>query len=110
MIDHLKQMAIFARVVDEGSFRAAAKELSLSPSRISETVADLEDYLGVTLLTRTTRTHLSQLVRCASLSLHFWLRGRFLPLSRRLQSCIRMSPSLSPTQITAWVYWKTGLT
>ncbi|MEM9582434.1 MAG: LysR family transcriptional regulator [Pseudomonadota bacterium] len=55
MIDHLKQMAIFARVVDEGSFRAAAKELSLSPSRISETVADLEDYLGVTLLNRTTR-------------------------------------------------------
>ncbi len=55
MIDHLKQMAIFARVVDEGSFRAAARQIGLSPSRISETVSDLEDFLGVTLLHRTTR-------------------------------------------------------
>lgn len=55
MIDHLKQMAIFARVVDEGSFRAAAAQIGLSPSRISETVSELEDYLGVTLLHRTTR-------------------------------------------------------
>lgn len=55
MIDHLRQMAVFARVVDEGSFRAAAKEIGLSPSRVSETVSELEDYLGVTLLYRTTR-------------------------------------------------------
>lgn len=55
MIDHLKQMAVFARVVDEGSFRAAAREIGLSPPRVSETVADLENYLGVTLLHRTTR-------------------------------------------------------
>ncbi len=55
MIDHLRQMAIFARVVDEGSFRAAAQSLDLAPSRISETVSDLETYLGTTLLYRTTR-------------------------------------------------------
>ena len=55
MIDHLRQMAIFARVVDEGSFRAAAKDVGLAPSRISETVSELEAYLGVTLLYRTTR-------------------------------------------------------
>ncbi|WP_136440693.1 LysR family transcriptional regulator [Pacificoceanicola onchidii] len=55
MIDHLRQMAVFARVVDEGSFRAAAREVGLSPSRVSETVSELEDYLGVTLLYRTTR-------------------------------------------------------
>lgn len=55
MIDHLRQMAIFARVVDEGSFRAAAKDIGLAPSRISETVSELEDYLGITLLYRTTR-------------------------------------------------------
>ena len=55
MIDHLKQMAVFARVVDEGSFRAAAKALGLAPSRISETVSELEAYVGVTLLYRTTR-------------------------------------------------------
>ncbi len=55
MIDHLRQMAIFARVVDKGSFRAAAQDVGLAPSRISETVSELEDYLGVTLLYRTTR-------------------------------------------------------
>jgi DNA-binding transcriptional LysR family regulator len=55
MIDHLRQMAIFARVVDEGSFRGAAKDIGLAPSRISETVSELETYLGTTLLYRTTR-------------------------------------------------------
>lgn len=55
MIEHLRHMAIFVRVVDEGSFRAAAKAVGLAPSRISETVSDLEDFLGVTLLYRTTR-------------------------------------------------------
>lgn len=55
MIDHLRQMAIFARVVDEGSFRAAAQNIGLAPSRISETVSELETYLGTTLLYRTTR-------------------------------------------------------
>lgn len=56
MIDHLKHMAIFARVVDEGSFRGAAKSFGLAPSRISATVSELENYLGVTLLYRTTRS------------------------------------------------------
>lgn len=55
MIDHLRHMAIFARVVDEGSFRAAAKDIGVAPSRVSQTVSDLEDHLGVTLLYRTTR-------------------------------------------------------
>jgi DNA-binding transcriptional LysR family regulator len=48
-------MAIFARVVDEGSFRAAAKAIGVAPSRVSETVSELEGFLGVTLLYRTTR-------------------------------------------------------
>lgn len=55
MIDYLRHMAVFARVVDEGSFRAAARDLGLAPSRISQTVSDLENYLNVTLLYRTTR-------------------------------------------------------
>ena len=55
MINHLRHMAVFARVVDEGSFRRAAKTLNLAPSRTSQTVADLEKYLGVTLLYRSTR-------------------------------------------------------
>ena len=55
MIEYLKHMAVFARVVDEGTFRGAARDLGLSPSRVSETVSDLEAHLGVTLLNRTTR-------------------------------------------------------
>lgn len=55
MIEYLRHMAVFARVVDEGSFRAAARDLALSPSRVSETVSDLETYLGATLLYRSTR-------------------------------------------------------
>lgn len=55
MIDHLRQMAIFARVVEKGSFRAAARDVGLAPSRISEIVSELEAYLGTTLLYRTTR-------------------------------------------------------
>lgn len=55
MIDLLKHMAVFAKVVDAGSFRGAARELGLSPSRVSETVSELEARLGVTLLNRTTR-------------------------------------------------------
>ena len=55
MISYLRHMAIFAKVVDEGSFRAAAKEIGLAPSRVSETVSELEEFLGTTLLYRTTR-------------------------------------------------------
>lgn len=55
MIDHLKHMAVFARVVDKGSFRAAAQDIGVAPSRVSQTVTDLENHLGTTLLYRTTR-------------------------------------------------------
>lgn len=55
MIDKLRSIAIFATVVDQGSFRAAALNLGLAPSRISEVVSQLEKDLGVTLLYRSTR-------------------------------------------------------
>ena len=55
MIDRLRQIAIFAKVVDHGSFRGAASELNLSPSVVSHHVSELESYLGVALLYRTTR-------------------------------------------------------
>lgn len=55
MIDKLKAIAIFSTVVEQGTFRAAARHLGLAPSRISETVSTLEKDLGVTLLYRSTR-------------------------------------------------------
>lgn len=55
MIGKLRSMAIFATVVDQGSFRAAGLHLNLAPSRISQAVSDLETQLGVTLLYRSTR-------------------------------------------------------
>nr|WP_319389895.1 LysR substrate-binding domain-containing protein [uncultured Cohaesibacter sp.] len=52
---HLRALAIFVCVVDEGSFAAAARRLSSSRSRISEQITQLEDDLGVRLLQRSTR-------------------------------------------------------
>lgn len=58
MIDELRALAIFAKTVDAGSFRQAAKDLNLSPSVVSHHIAQLEERLGVALLYRSTR-HLS---------------------------------------------------
>lgn len=55
MIDHLKALAIFATVVDKGSFRAAAVELNLTASVVSHHISKLENKLGLTLLYRSTR-------------------------------------------------------
>lgn len=55
MLDQLRQIAIFTKTVDHGSFRGAAEELGLSPSVISHHVSQLEEHLGVTLLYRSTR-------------------------------------------------------
>lgn len=55
LIDQLRPLAIFAKTVDHGSFRAAAKELRLSPSVVSHHIAQLEDHLGTALLHRSTR-------------------------------------------------------
>ncbi len=55
MFEHLRHIAIFSTVIDEGTFRGAAQKNKIAPSRVSEMVSELEDYLGVTLLYRTTR-------------------------------------------------------
>lgn len=55
MIDRLRQMAIFAKTIDHGSFRGAARELRLSPSVISHHISQLEESLGVALIYRSTR-------------------------------------------------------
>jgi DNA-binding transcriptional LysR family regulator len=52
----LNRVAVFVRVVDTGSFTAAAAALALPKSSVSRSVARLEQELGVRLLQRTTRT------------------------------------------------------
>lgn len=55
MIDRLRQMAIFAKTIDHGSFRGAARALNLSPSVVSHHISQLEEHLGVALIYRSTR-------------------------------------------------------
>lgn len=54
-MDRLLSMRVFRRVIDEGSFAAAARALDLSPAVVTRLVADLEAHLGTRLLQRTTR-------------------------------------------------------
>lgn len=55
-MERLKGMSVFAKVVELGSFTAAARQLHLSVSSISQIVAKLEDELQVKLLNRSTRS------------------------------------------------------
>ncbi|MGO1068656.1 LysR family transcriptional regulator [Lysobacter sp. CA199] len=54
-IDRLKRMAVFARVVELGSMSAAARELDMTPSAVSQQLRQLEAETGVVLLHRSTR-------------------------------------------------------
>lgn len=55
MLDRYGDLATFVRVVDAGSFTAAAKDLGVSTSQVSRAIARLEDRLATRLLHRTTR-------------------------------------------------------
>lgn len=51
----LNEIVVFARVVQAGSFTAAARSLSMPKSTVSRKVLELEERLGSRLLQRTTR-------------------------------------------------------
>jgi DNA-binding transcriptional LysR family regulator len=55
MNDRLRQLALFIRTVESGSFSKAAREFGLSQPSASRAIAALERRLGVKLLVRTTR-------------------------------------------------------
>lgn len=54
-MDRLATMETFVRVVEAGSFVAAAERFGISPAVVSRHVQDLEERLGTRLLNRTTR-------------------------------------------------------
>src|SRR3954466_8801486 len=55
-MDKLTSIKAFTRVVQDGGFAAAARELRLSRSAVSKYVIDLERDLGVQLLVRARRS------------------------------------------------------
>lgn len=55
-MDQLQSMRVFSKVVETGSFIAASEAMGISRPMVSKHVARLEHNLGVSLLTRTTRT------------------------------------------------------
>ncbi len=54
-MDKFSSLTAFTKVVEEGSFAAAARALGLSRSQVNKSVINLEEHLGVQLLNRTTR-------------------------------------------------------
>ena len=54
-MDRLKAMQVFVEVVDRGSLSAAAQRLDMSRAMVSRYLAELEEWVGVRLLHRTTR-------------------------------------------------------
>ena len=54
-MDRLDRMQLFTRVVERRSFAAAASDLGLARSTVTEAIKQLEGDLGVRLLERTTR-------------------------------------------------------
>jgi len=54
-LERLAAMNMFVRVVEVGSFSAVAKELNSTQPTVSKNIAELESWLGVRLLNRSTR-------------------------------------------------------
>lgn len=56
VLERLTGLIAFARAGSMGSYTAAARSLSISPSAVSKSVQRLERHLGVSLFARTTRS------------------------------------------------------
>ncbi|REG82144.1 LysR family transcriptional regulator [Marinomonas pollencensis] len=55
-MDILKSIQTFQQVVEDKSFSKAAEQLNLVPSAVSRQITELESWLGVRLINRTTRS------------------------------------------------------
>jgi DNA-binding transcriptional LysR family regulator len=73
-MQHVAQMILFSKVVEAGSFSAAAKALGQTRAAVSKQIAGLEARIGAQLLNRTTRRmHLTEVgnefyTRCARIA------------------------------------------
>ena len=54
-MDTLQNMRVFVRIVEDGSFTAAARHLNATTAYVSRAISDLEAHLRTRLLNRTTR-------------------------------------------------------
>lgn len=54
-MDRMRRIELFVRAAEAGSFAKAARSLDLTPSAVSDAIADLETGLGISLFHRTTR-------------------------------------------------------
>jgi LysR family transcriptional regulator, regulator for bpeEF and oprC len=60
-MDKIQSMEVFVRVVDVNSFSKAADTLNVARPVVTRVIKDLEAYLGVRLMNRTTRRlHLTE--------------------------------------------------
>ncbi|WP_083446746.1 MULTISPECIES: LysR family transcriptional regulator [Xenorhabdus] len=56
VLRNLEDLSVFIRIIDTGSFTAAARTLGLSPTTVSKQIARLEKSLGIVLFVRSTRS------------------------------------------------------
>ena len=74
-MDRISAMTIFVRVVETGSFSTVARQMKTTQPTISKNIAELETWLGVKLLHRSTRSlHLTEAgtdyyERCVSIAM-----------------------------------------
>ena len=78
MVNAANEMGVFERVIERGSFAAAAQDVGLSPSAVSKLIMRLEQRLGVRLINRTTR----RLAVKAEVGPILSARGRYKPPTR----------------------------
>lgn len=108
----LNALAVFAKVVEAGSFSEAARRLKMPISTVSRRVAELEDQLGVRLIERSTRNlRLTELgaevlehaIRSAELSeaVESIVSNRLSDVSGTLR--LSSMPSVSDTLVTPLV-------
>src|SRR5918912_2151265 len=56
LANDLSALSVFLTVAEERSFTKASKRLGVTPSAVSHSMRELEDSIGVRLLSRTTRS------------------------------------------------------